>query len=131
MNRLAAFALCFLSVSSATTPPVTTPPLTLQQALARVGKVYHFDCIPHVPGTAVFDYYDALNVNPYWTVSVGLPELPFTQTVYSGGPATVYIRVTCTATSGSMPMQRVIYKFHYPDAPVAITPNAPRNITVT
>lgn len=130
MKRLAAIALCLITASHAATPPPPAP-LTLEQALQRVGVNYKIDCGLRFPGTATLEMYDVINVRPYWTLTVNLTDMPLTQTVYSGGPAVVYIRVTCAAASGTPAMARATYKFHYPEAPLLLLPSAPTGIKVT
>jgi hypothetical protein len=107
-----------------------TPPLK-HVATPATAWNYQVDCNPKVQGTIKLEYVDITGANPSFTATADASKGPFTVSALSGGPTIVYLRVTCTSTDGSIPTQVAIFKLHYPDAPVVITPDPPHGIQVT
>lgn len=127
MKRLAAIMLCLISQSHAVCPV----PLSELDAIKRTVATYTITVSPVVPGSISMAYFDSLPCAPFWTASADAMKGPFTIRIASGGVATVYVRFTIVAADGSIPPRVVLYKFHYPDAPVTVGPSAPTGISVT
>ena len=122
MKRLALLALLWPLASFAT--DYVNVPLTLEQALARTRQDIPLTC-SGLLATATIEFYDSpanLPDHPYYTQTN--QPMPVTWTTYTGGVATVYIRVTCADSVQ-------VYRVHYPDSLTPIAPNPPTALTVT